>query len=45
VNAEASTRSAQQVLYSVSGLTVGRHVLTLTKESGTYMLVDRFDVS
>jgi hypothetical protein len=45
VNADATTRSAQQVLYSVSGLTVGRHTLTLTKESGTYMLVDRFDVS
>jgi hypothetical protein len=45
VNASATTRSAQQVLYSVHGLTVGRHTLTLTKESGTYMLVDRFDVS
>ena len=45
VNAEATTRSAQQALYSVSGLTTGRHILTLTKESGTYMLIDRFDVS
>jgi hypothetical protein len=45
VDAYATTRSAQQVLYSVSGLTAGRHTLTLTKESGTYMLVDRFDVS
>jgi hypothetical protein len=44
VDAYATTRSAQQVLYSVSGLTVGRHTLTLTKESGTYLLVDRFDV-
>jgi len=45
VNANASTRSAQQVLYSISGLTPGLHTVTLTKESGTYMLVDRFDVS
>jgi len=44
VSGYASTRTAQQVLYSVSGLTPGRHTLTLTKESGTYMLVDRFDV-
>lgn len=41
----AVTRSAQQVLYSVSGLTAGRHTLTLTKLSGSYLLVDRFDVT
>jgi hypothetical protein len=45
VDAYAATRSAQQVLYSVSGLTPGLHTLTLTKDSGIYMLVDRFDVS
>jgi hypothetical protein len=45
VNAEAAARGSQQVLYSVSGLTPGLHTLTLTKESGTYLLVDRFDVS
>jgi hypothetical protein len=45
VDAYAATRSAQQVLYSVSGLAPGLHTLTLIKESGIYMLVDRFDVS
>ena len=45
VDAYAATRSAQQVLYSVSGLTPGLHTLTLIKDSGAYMLVDRFDVS
>ena len=35
---------AQQALYTVSGLPVGLHTLTLTKLSGQYMLVDRFDV-
>jgi hypothetical protein len=45
VNANAATRSAQQVVYSVTGLAAGLHQLTLTKESGTYLVVDRFDVS
>jgi hypothetical protein len=45
VDAYAATRSAQQVVYSVSGLTPGLHTLTLAKDSGIYMLVDRFDVS
>ncbi len=44
INAYTSTRLAQQALYSVTGLNVGLHTLTLTKQSGTYMLVDRFDV-
>ena len=44
VNASATSRHAQQTLYSVSGLTVGRHTLTLTKTGGTYLLADRFDV-
>ncbi len=45
VDAYTATRSAQQVVYSVSGLTPGLHTLTLTKDTGTYMLVDRFDVT
>jgi hypothetical protein len=45
VNAYATTRQPQQVLYSVSGLPVGLHTLSLTKAGGTYMLVDRLDVS
>ena len=44
LDAYAATRSAQQVLYSVSGLTPGLHTLTLIKDSGIYLLVDRFDV-
>jgi hypothetical protein len=45
VDAYAAARRAQQVLYSASGLTPGLHTLTLTKDSGTYLLVDRFDIS
>jgi len=45
VNAHATTRHSQQVLYQVSSLPLGYHTLTLTKQSGTYLLVDRFDVS
>jgi hypothetical protein len=44
VNANASSRHAQQTLYTASGLTLGRHTLTLTKTGGTYFVVDRFDV-
>jgi hypothetical protein len=44
VNAYTATHTAQQALYSVSGLPLGLHTLTLTKQSGTYLLVDRFDV-
>ncbi len=44
VDASATSRSAQQTVYTVSGLPVGRHTVTFTKSSGTYLLVDRFDV-
>jgi hypothetical protein len=44
VNASSASRQAQQTVYSVSGLPVGRHTLTLTKTGGTYMVIDRFDV-
>ena len=45
VSANTPQRRAQQRLYSVSGLTAGRHTLTLTKLSGTYLLVDGFTLS
>lgn len=44
VNAATSDRHAQVKLYSVSGLTPGQHTITVTKDSGTYMLVDGFVV-
>ena len=44
INAATPTRQSQQALYTVSGLSQGAHTLTLTKQSGTYMLVDRFDI-
>jgi hypothetical protein len=42
VNANTPQRQAQQTLYSVAGLTAGQHTLTVTKLSGTYLLVDGF---
>ena len=45
VNAYSATRKGQQVLFQTSSLPLGYHTLTLTKQSGTYMLVDRLDVS
>jgi hypothetical protein len=44
VNAFSASRQAQQTVYSVSGLPIGRHTLTLTKTGGTYLVIDRFDV-
>lgn len=44
VNANATSRHVQQTVYSVSGLALGRHTLTLTKTGGTYLVIDRFDV-
>ncbi|TDU01739.1 hypothetical protein EDD99_0112 [Streptomyces sp. 846.5] len=44
VTASGSTRLAQQVIASVSGLTKGRHTVRLVKTSGTYLLVDGFTV-
>ncbi|PYC76654.1 hypothetical protein C7C46_22005 [Streptomyces tateyamensis] len=43
VNANATSRHAQQTVYAVSGLPIGRHTLTLTKTGGTYLVIDRFD--
>jgi hypothetical protein len=45
VNANTATRHAQVPIYTVSGLTLGVHTLTLTKQTGQYLLVDRFDCS
>jgi hypothetical protein len=44
VSAVSANRQAQQTVYQVSGLLLGRHTLTLTKAGGSYFLVDRFDV-
>jgi hypothetical protein len=38
------TRLAQQVVYSVSGLTPGSHSVRLVKTGGTYFLIDAFVV-
>ncbi len=40
----SGVRLTQQVIYSVRGLPQGSHTLRGVKRSGTYMLVDRFDV-
>jgi hypothetical protein len=45
VSANTPERHSQQSVYSVSGLTAGPHTLTLTKVSGTYLLVDGFTLS
>jgi hypothetical protein len=42
VDAYSPQRQAQDKLYSVSGLAAGQHTLTVTKLSGTYLLVDGF---
>ncbi|NUQ96498.1 MAG: hypothetical protein HOY79_08010 [Streptomyces sp.] len=44
VNASSTSRRAQQTVYSVSGLPLGRHTLTLTKTGGNWLVIDRFDV-
>ena len=44
VNASSASRQAQQTVYTVSGLPLGRHTLTLTKTGGSYLVIDRFDV-
>jgi len=44
VNANSATRASQHQIYAVSGLALGRHTLTLTKQSGQYLIVDRFDI-
>ncbi|MCW2870222.1 hypothetical protein [Actinacidiphila oryziradicis] len=45
VSANTPDRHSQQSLYSVSGLTAGQHTLTVTKLSGTYLLVDGYTLS
>ncbi|HEX4223362.1 MAG TPA: hypothetical protein VHZ97_13425 [Pseudonocardiaceae bacterium] len=42
VSANSPVRQSQDKLYSVSGLAEGKHTLTVTKLSGTYLLVDGF---
>lgn len=42
VSAATPDRHAQVRLYSVTGLKAGQHTLTVTKASGTYLLVDGF---
>jgi hypothetical protein len=44
VNAFSASRQAQQAMYTVSGLPLGRHTLTLTKTGGRWLVIDRFDV-
>jgi hypothetical protein len=45
VSANTAQRQAQQALFTTSGLTAGRHTLTVRKVSGSYMLVDGFTLS
>jgi len=42
VNCNSSTRAAQVVVYSNTGLSAGSHTIKVVKNSGTYMLVDAF---
>ena len=44
VDAYATSRHAQQILFTSGTLTNGIHTITVTKESGTYLLVDDFVV-
>jgi len=43
-DASATTRTAQVPVLTLTGLTSQQHTLTLTKASGTYMVIDRADV-
>ncbi|MEV4623931.1 alpha-L-fucosidase [Asanoa sp. NPDC049573] len=45
VDTTSAVRQPQQVVYGVRGLPQGSHTLRGVKRSGTYMLVDRFDVT
>ncbi|WP_420714082.1 hypothetical protein [Streptomyces sp. NRRL WC-3742] len=42
VSTRAESRSAQQAVFSKRGLTPGPHTVTVTKQSGDYMLIDGF---
>ena len=45
VNADTPARAAQVPLYSITGLSQGQHTITITKQSGQYLLVDGFGVT
>lgn len=45
VNADTATRAAQVPLYSISGLSRGQHTITVTKQSGQYLLVDGYNIT
>lgn len=45
VSAVSASRATRQTLFTSKKLADGTHTLTVVKESGTYMLVDAFDVS
>jgi hypothetical protein len=42
VSTTAASREAQQVIYTSPTLSPGSHTVTITKESGTYMVLDAF---
>jgi alpha-galactosidase len=44
VSCTTSSRASQQGVYCVSGLSNGAHTLKLVKSSGTYMIVDAYNV-
>jgi hypothetical protein len=44
-NAASTARQTQQTLFTSKVLTSGTHTITVVKESGTYMLVDAFNVT
>jgi hypothetical protein len=45
VSAYSAARKVQQTLWSTSGLTAGSHTLKLVKASGSYMVLDAFQVT
>jgi hypothetical protein len=45
VDTTSRVRHAQQSVFSACGLSPGRHTIRAVKRSGTYMLLDRFDVT
>jgi hypothetical protein len=44
VSAYSAARQTQQTVWSTSGLSPGSHMLKLVKASGTYMLLDAFQI-
>jgi alpha-galactosidase len=40
-----ATRLVQQTVYSISGLTSGSHTIKGIKKTGTYMLLDKFNIT